>query len=768
MTKIKRVLWTMVLAAAAGSPCHTVWAQSTLPELETQLAQVSTDLGQPLSASGRMLALSRQEEVLKRLIALAPSDDRVPTWLTERALCVFEQIAADGSDLTVLVGLPGPGQIERVRELARNALDLADRAEIAAKTAAARLEAQLVDRSQPSDQAKARAAQIEQRLTVLVDLEQRQRIPYVRALARILLAATGGARDQAQAAARELLALNATTPRLITQRKLGIGFGLIHAAALVPDRAEDVLKTAAFQLTPVAERYTAMGGDVGMSLDQIDALRARLGLLRAGRSVSLRPRGPEAALEAELDLLEAEAQAAALLDRGSRVPHQRADLVTQAIKLLLPLLPPASSTAADVPGTLERQARVYEKIAMVTPASVPLLQLPPEAGFAIAVTKLRMAGKDDRTARNDAQTLLQQVAQRIDASPALRASARWERAVVVAQLGDALAELDAVSEVVVQSAESPMAVKAATRVVDLFAQQQAGTALGAPASQGTAIASTLSNLPESWRTRLGLLRSALSLLLSKDGKRGDQRWQQESAKFAVYELSSSTTLEALERALDLHEMLGALKPDSSEARAIAEALWRVVDRRRAEAALLAERVSGSGSLGKSAFDALVPWATRALAWSRRHDPEREPAYALVLGEALVGTGDAQAVNVLSELQNGPVDHPDSPLWSRLRFALAGAYRLSGEPSRAFLTLRQITDRLEGAPGTTARDPAYWAAWAEMLTVLQSQNTDGARSADIRGQIKRLELLDDQFGSGPASDRIRALRTLVGPAPAAGD
>ena len=49
----------------------------------------------------------------------------------------------------------------------------------------------------------------------------------------------------------------------------------------------------------------------------------------------------------------------------------------------------------------------------------------------------------------------------------------------------------------------------------------------------------------------------------------------------------------------------------------------------------------------------------------------------------------------------------------------------------------------------------------MLAILQGQNGDGARSPDIRVQIKRLELLDARLGGAPYAERIRQVRAAVG-------
>ncbi|HMN42887.1 MAG TPA: hypothetical protein PKE29_18755, partial [Phycisphaerales bacterium] len=170
---------------------------------------------------------------------------------------------------------------------------------------------------------------------------------------------------------------------------------------------------------------------------------------------------------------------------------------------------------------------------------------------------------------------------------------------------------------------------------------------------------------------------------------------------------------------------------------------------------------GGAGGGAGEWGAIVARVSRMLSWARTRDAARAPALAVLLGEARGGGDDPRALETLGELAGGPVDRPGAALWSRYRLALARAQRLAGQEGEAVATLRDLADRLEGAPGSAARDPAYWAAWSDMLTILQAQNTDGARSPDIRIQIKRLELLDAKLGGSPYAERIRRVREAVG-------
>jgi hypothetical protein len=731
-----------VLALVVGAGAAR--ADVTPAELEAQLSEVRLQLSPPdLSPEARAALLTRLDELQRRLIAAAPADDRQATWLADRCATALERAAAEGVDVAVLVGVPTPARADRARALAAEASGLAERASEAASRTVARLEAQLVDRSGGAD-AKAKAEAAEASLQTLIEVEQGQRIPYLRALAKVLLCAAQPdrvTRDGAQAAARELAQLAPATPALDASRRVALGLALVHAvggptgAGRVPaDKGAEVLSAAAAQLRPVAEGY-APGA---RGAEGATALRARLALIRAGADAGSRPRGADGAVEAELDLLEAEAKAAALLDRSRREPSRQAEHVGAAVKGLL---------AQAGGGDEGRRARVYELVSACVPAGVGLETLPPEATLARGVTMARLAGPGDRAARSEAAGLLAGLAARADAPAELRCRARWERAVILAGLDDAPAELDAVAEVLRAPEGCAEVPRAARRIVELFARQQRASG-GAGAG--------LAALPEAWRARAPALREALAALVKSDAKDAE-RWRGELARLVAGEIAEATTLDALAAALTRAD--GVAGAGGAAPPVVADALWRVIDGRRGAAAEVTSRAGETS--GRLSWGALAPWAGRALAWARAADKDREPAYALVLGEALSGAGDAQALAVLDGLSGGPVDHPDSPLWARFRMALGRAQRTAGEDAKAMATFRSVADRYEGAPGTSAREPAYWAAWCEMLELLQAQAGSGERAGDVRAAIKRLELLDPNLGGSPWAERIRAVRAKVG-------
>ncbi len=741
-TRALHPAFATLIATLALAPC--VLAQPSTSDLNTQLTTAKQQLAAPaLAPAQRLDLLTRCDELERRLIALAPADDRVPSWLADRAAAALDLAGLDsggGADIIVLFGVPTRSELKSIRARATEALDLTKRAESAAALAVARLEAQLVG-------GQARADAVEQSLHILIDVEQGQRIPYLKALATLLLGAASTdepARETAQSAAKLLGALpppNPPTGPLAESRTLSLAAALIHASIGLGDRATDALKAAATQLEPIARAYKP-----GAPESSSSALKARLALIRAGAPVPTRPRATNPAAERELDALETESRAASFLDRAAREPAGRNLLLSSAIRELLSV---ADAAPADKPELKEAlRVRAYDKIAAAIPSTVPIEKLPPEAALARAIARIRdsASGAADPISRDDAALMLTKLAAREDASPALRAQARWERAVIIAAAADPLTELDALALIVRSDADSEKAVPAARRIADLFARRDPSAS------------DPLAALPEQWSPRLPALRDAIALLLRRDTTQLD-RWRQDGARLVSRELTSPfLDAPALDRALDLAAAVVGSGP-SPAASTITDTLWRTLDARRTPAADAANGTSPA--IAKLEWDRVIPFATRALAWSRTHDPAREPGYTLLLGEALTGSGNPEGRAMLDGLNGGPVDRPDAPLWPRYKLALARAQRAASQHAEALATFREVADHFEGAPGSSKRDPAYWAAWCEMIAIQHSQNENGARSPDIRVQIKRLELLDPTLGGPPWSDRIKQVRLAIG-------
>ena len=78
---------------------------------------------------------------------------------------------------------------------------------------------------------------------------------------------------------------------LAESRTLSLGAALIHASIGLGDRSADALKAAAAQLDPIATTYKANTPALSAA-----PLKARLGLIRAGQPVPVRPRSANIAI----------------------------------------------------------------------------------------------------------------------------------------------------------------------------------------------------------------------------------------------------------------------------------------------------------------------------------------------------------------------------------------------------------------------------------------------------------------------------------------
>jgi hypothetical protein len=732
-------LITALVAIGLVLPIRSVLAQHAIPELEDQLSRVRTRLGTADLAPDQRMSLLRQcDDLERRLIAGAPSDDRLASWLADRAACALDLAGEDGADAAVLFGVPTANQKRIVRTRAKEAMELIQRAERAAAQSIASLEAQLVDRRNP-EQAKREAASIEAKLHTLVDVEQAERIPQIRAVARLLAGITStepSERDQIQIAAKELGAIGGQAAESPESRRVYLGVALAHAASAYPERSEEYAAAASAQLSPIAGAFRATAG----ATENGSAIRARLALLRTGKDLGARAPLLNGTQESDLRMLEAEARAAGLFDRAQRESGARAILLGSAVKLLIESV--ASEGHED---NEQSRVRIYDKIASAIPAGTALDRLPPEAAFAMAISRARQnapGAPPDPLVRDDALSLLDAVIARSDSSDSLRLQARWERAVIVAAAGDGPREIDALNAYVVAAPKTDeRTIQAARRIVDLFSRQQA-----------------VGPLPDAWQAKTPALRDALALLLKSDPSSAD-RWRQETARLCIADLSRDQAPESLDRALDALESLPAGTEGDASAKPLGEAVLVALEKARSAAAARSDAQGPSKARG--AWEIITPRAARALAWSQAREPSKAPVLSLLLGEARVGMDDPRAVESLSTLAAGAFEQPSSPYWSRYRIVLARAQRLASQDGAALTTLRDLADRLEGEPGTAARDPAYWAAWAETLEIMQSQNADKSRSADIRVQAKRLELLDAKLGGPPYAERIRKVRAAVG-------
>lgn len=681
-------------------------------QLRAQLEQSRPAPG--ADAAQRRRVLAQADELRARLLSVAPDDEQAATWLADRAAYALDQAGSGGLDVVVLLGVPTREQAEQAQAIAERAQELLTRAEAASAQAVARLESRLLDRMTPLDPAA--SADIERRLRHLVDTEQARRIPYLRALAQTLAAgATGDERRRAAlatSAVRTLKDLPAPTPALAASRLAAIGLALVQAAD--SEHQAELLRAAGDQFALALEQ--AGGADTGVRV------RAALGLVRVGRATTVPSLDADPDAQRELEQLALEARAALELSRARRSVADRVELASSAVRLLISSAPTPEQVSLGAP---DRRPAVYQKIAESLRRDVPLKLLPAEAGFAKAITLARGAGPGDERARAEAAELLRGVAERADAPAALRAQARWESAVIAASSGDESRELQALGEVFSREPESEYALPAARRVFEAFSRRP-----------GPSTA-----LPEPLRRLLPLRERALQTLIAR-GPADD--WRQEGVRLALADLGEPTLRgAALERARTL-ALAVAAEPARDAARAsVNDALYRLV-----------LRTTDASSAAPAAERAGL--ARLAAAHAAAFDENRRPEYALILGEAQLAAADPAARATLEALKAGPIDHPDSPLWGRFRFALAHAQLKAGDRAAAFVTLREVAEALEAEAGSASRPPDYWRAWSEMLEIQQALNARGERSADILVQIARLELIDPQLGGAAYAPRIRAV------------
>lgn len=719
----RRGAWAALMVILALAPAGSA---QNVGDLDTQLIELRRQIASATDPAQRIELLSRSDDLRKRLIAASPADIRVPTWWVERAASALEVLAADGADVAVLFGIPTESQRQLARARAKDALDHSARADQAVAQAVARLEAQLVDRS--TDAATRQSAELQ--LSTLVDVEQTRRIPFLRASARLLLATSGAdraTRASAQIAARELAEIPEPSDELgLCAHRLSVGISAGHAALAEPERSGELRAAAARQLRLVIDRCS-ISSDAAAA---VITARARLGLCRIGEDPGA---AGSPAADSELHAREAEARAALLVERASAEPLARTELFTRAVVLLKG---PITS------GTPAAAARACQTIAAMLPSDVSIESLPAEAALARAIVRAR---EEHPSAQAEALKLLDQVAARTDAPPAVRSLARWERVVLAAASGDAAQELDALAAIY-RAKDSPTrderAFQAARRVVDLFA----AAAAGAPSGRA-----------EVWKSRESLLHDALDLLSTR-GDADAPRFAEQLARLLISDLAAPAkpSAEKLATLRSLIERLPSKSPmRTSAGTSIVEAMLRQFQARQAA---LTDKAAAATPEN---WNELIADIARELTFARTHAPQTQPVLTLALGEAKFGTGDPEAVALLNSVIGSDIDRPLTPVWSRLRLTIAQAHRRTGDAASAVAVLREMTDKLEGAPGSATRDPAFWLAWSELLEILQLANTNGSRSPDIRVQIRRLELLDPSFGGQPGARRIQEVRAAVG-------
>lgn len=203
----------------------------------------------------------------------------------------------------------------------------------------------------------------------------------------------------------------------------------------------------------------------------------------------------------------------------------------------------------------------------------------------------------------------------------------------------------------------------------------------------------------------------------------------------------------LARALDA---LSAVASDAPEAARAAQLGAAAV-----EAALVRARKELAKFPTAESSGALARVAQLGIDW---HTARKEPAGAarakVALAEAMVAAGDKRAVDLYRELLSIEPP-PDQPL--RMTVGLARAQRASGDVVGAFATYRGMVELLEEEP---TKRPEYFVAWADMLQVLASDNATGHRNGQIKLRITQLRSIDPELGSPEAKETIEMVETMI--------
>ncbi len=776
-------------APTDSSPAGADELLRRLAELQSRLADAS------LADAERLDAERRAVDVRIALADARPGDDLAATWLIDAAAGVLEPLGRDGSQASVLLGVPTDAQRAACESAAKRGLELLARAQAAADAAVERLQADLLDPAK-KNRAAAESQRVEARLAALVDVEQTQRIPYHTGVCQALLAAC--ANDAPSRTEHVRAAVTA-----LSDREIGSMTGeaarrvALAAALLLEPRGLDELREAALeQLAWVTQRARqAWGGDApdaAASVGRLTALAARMGEIVATRPpASIDDAREEVAAAAargdSSSLLLAEAHARVILADPARRFANAAERSAAAAGLVLEAYQ-AMPDATDAEHARRERVRhaAYEKVAALTPASVLAAAtrargtgLPAEVALANAVVLSRRAaeaggeGEGDAefkaAARAQAAALLESLVKREDLSPpALRGDALWELAVLESQ-SDEPADNARAMEALLDLAYAPSGEGRQSRA----ALQRSAKAVSAGAELGRYVSaqpSVRADAALAARVRRAY-RPLLQMMLAREDVATPGVWRAELARVILDDALAATSGAVTLATLD--EVLAQLKPvrDAAVAESgAAQTAARAIDAARssAEAALREAEQTGDAQAKDAARRGVIRVQERALAWQLDHADPAAAATRLRLAEMLLEVGDPRAMEHLPPLADADGPRPGVDPF-RLRLAQARAERLAGKTEQAFqhlLALATDLDRpvgVEGQPAYAPRPPLFWAAWCELLEILAADNhagDAGDRSGTIRLHIRNLELIDRSLGGGVWEKRIRAVEASL--------
>lgn len=705
-------------ARAPGSPSAQTPDASPATDLISRLEQLDQTAGDSdISRDARAQAAQTADTLRAKLIELLPDHDRAPSWIVDRAAFTLAKLSETDADLAALVGLPTTEQRLRVAQNAQSALQLLRRAQTAAGGAIARLEADVLARP-------ASATEAERSLSRLVDVEQSQRIPLLTAISHALIAASAIAdsdkASSATSAVRALDHIRVRSARLEASRDTVAALAVLNASQALSDRGVE------------AVRGKLNAALIAKETEPATAARARLALLAVGVGEPSAPDAPwsmrliehEARLRAKLRTPGSGTRARVTLLAGPAL-----DLINLTVE---PVLPADRAGLSEAAVRDARRALIYAKLAPVIDTLASPASLASELVFARAVTMLR---ESDRNAAA-AAPLLEHVAQRIDATADLRADAYWELAAACdKQPGQGEKSVRALHALISTLPSSGRATDAALTLTDRLAPDF------------SALAGSMRD-PETQTPPAPVRAEYLDAVRLLAKTPGQSRFAADLVRAELFADASRVSAEAFRAALRAFDQLPNGPPRAAANAAIilslpklASALPTIPDAERA-------------ALVKQAID-----------FVRVQSPDHTGAASLVFGEALVPLGRAPAaVALLTEALNSPIDVPGSAEAARIRLALASALRQTGAPDQAAQHLRDLASQFERAAGESGRDPAYWAAWCELLELSVLNEHTPERLTELRVHLSRLELIDPALGGPPLAPRFTKLKAIAATPP----
>ncbi len=631
------------------------------------------------------------------------NDADAPTVLIDRAAALLSALGTDAADDSVLLGLPTHEQRKRASETAANALAILNQADTRSVAAIKLLEDRLMGiNAEPLSPDE--AARIEASLARLVDVEQAQRIPLLRGLCHALL--SGAADDPARAesalaAISGLSKLRVSSPVAEATRRLALAGAILRSSPFDQSTIQAALReieaVRASTSPEVIDRCARRAAAAMLVVDPL--LTAGLPAISAADAAEFRARG--------------------LIELGRRTSSERTNRVRQACEVLLRVLRPASD---GTPVTDEQRVRTYARLASVLDGSIPFAELPAEAAFARALTLLR-----EKPESAEAEAILRALHARSDLDPALRPEVEWERLVMLSRRAE-----QPLNMLVVRESELESLIRFAEQFPsDRRAAQAADRAL--------AIAESAV-----WKSSEG------SLVLAKH--------QVALNRLADHALMSAPTPDRVRAALIRRKASLAQSPSIAAAAALMDVVGQLppADQQSHAPEIRAAIAGALRTLLDNQAQAQTQADIRALTKIFLGLPgERTPAADLLLAESYAQFNDRADLLTAAELYKRRRDHNDP----RTTFALASILRRIDDHAGAVETLRTMVDRIE-ASAVGTRPAHYWLAWAEILEILQSQDSAGQRTADIRAQIKRLELLDPTLGGPESAARIHTIRKSI--------